>query len=141
MAGGIPLMLTPRQVSASTFAVVAATCVAEGHVGLGVVVTATLATSLVVHRPRASYTGADRSACDALDPLGCLAWVAMVAVELCVHWVSATAWCLALVGGCFVGTRVLPYRSGPRDAAQVCMHLAASLGTIALVRCHRTGLP
>jgi hypothetical protein len=141
MVGIAPVRLTPRQVSASTFAVVAATCVAEGHVGLGVVVTLALATSLVVHRPRAGYTGADFSACDALDPLFCLAWVAGVAAELYVLWVRATALCLALVGACYIATRMLPYRSGPRDAAHVCMHLAASIGTIALVRCHRTGLP
>lgn len=125
--------VTPRQLSAITFAGVAAVCIARGHTVLGAVVALTLATSLVVHRPRRGYTGADRSICDALDPLLCRIWFSAALLQLCRNWVAASAACLVVVALCFTATRMLPYRSCWREVAHVGMHLAAGFGTVALV--------
>jgi len=102
-------------------------------VGLGWTVGATCVTSLVVHRPRTGYTGRDRSAADRLDPVMCGAWITSIVLNLCLNFVWGTAACLAAVATCFAATRVLPYRSGEREFAHVCMHAFASLGTLRLV--------
>jgi len=124
---------TPRQLSAATFGVVAFVCVAAGHPGLGAVVALTMATSLMVHRPRCGYAGQDRSLGDALNPILCQLWAALVVLQLGRHWVAETAGCLVTVAVLFGATRRLPYCSGWRDAAHVGMHLVAGAGTVALV--------
>lgn len=127
---GCPNLL---QLTACTFLVPAALCVAQGRL-VGVVVHCSNAVcSTYAHRPNRT---AEHTASDVLDRVLVAAWVAYNAALVYEQRADPNTAAIALAAA-VVAARVMtlqfPYRSHPRYAAHAVMHLCGTVGSVLLL--------
>ena len=120
------------QLTACTFLVPAAICVAQGRL-LGVIIHSSNAVcSTYVHRQDRTRTN---DAYDFLDHVLVFIWVGYN-LYLLSFWpplASGAIACAVVVGACKVGTHWLKYRTLPRYVFHSVMHISGTVGSILLL--------